>query len=118
MALRSLPHPQQLHAARAARTAARSASCAPLRARQQRPHRAGPSLRKLVTAASSDGKDEPPWARANATEPPPWERKERERALATEEPSELPFGAYLLASVLVAIAAVSRLLCRAQPGWG
>ena len=99
MAVRSLQLMHRSH------SAARQApcTCATPRARQQ-PQRSSPGLRKL--AATPDGKEEPPWARANATEPPPWERKERERALATEEPSELPFGAYLLASVLVAIAAV------------
>jgi hypothetical protein len=38
---------------------------------------------------------------------PPWIRSERERQLATEEGSDLPFPVYLIGSALVAIAAVS-----------
>ena len=41
----------------------------------------------------------------------PWERRERLQKAAETEDLGLPFGVYLLASVLVAIAAVSRILC-------
>ena len=39
-------------------------------------------------------------------EEPPWVRRERERELQAVAPKELPFGVYLLFSVIVAIAAV------------
>lgn len=39
---------------------------------------------------------------------PPWIRGERERKLAAQEGSDLPFPVYLIGSALVAIAAVSR----------
>lgn len=37
---------------------------------------------------------------------PPWERRERERKMMEGEPTDLPFGVYLLFSSMVAIAAV------------
>ena len=37
---------------------------------------------------------------------PPWIRGERERKLAADEESDLPFPVYLIGSALVAIAAV------------
>ena len=41
----------------------------------------------------------------------PWERRERLQKAAETKDLGLPFGVYLIASVLVAIAAVSRILC-------
>jgi hypothetical protein len=38
---------------------------------------------------------------------PIWVRRERERELLAKQGAELPFGAYLLFSAIVAIAAVS-----------
>jgi hypothetical protein len=40
---------------------------------------------------------------------PPWARKEQERALAEKDGGGLPFGVYLLASAIVAIAATGSL---------
>lgn len=43
---------------------------------------------------------------ASREEEPIWVRRERERELQKNEPSDLPFGVYLLSSAIVAIAAV------------
>ncbi|KAI5082185.1 hypothetical protein GOP47_0001928 [Adiantum capillus-veneris] len=45
----------------------------------------------------------PSWAQPGSSEPPPWERKQ---AAPDQAAFEVPFYAYLLASVVVAIAAV------------
>lgn len=47
---------------------------------------------------------------------PPWERSERERALQAAAPADLPFGLYLLLSVIVAIAAAR--VCDCVPPCG
>lgn len=50
--------------------------------------------------------DAAPPAVRRTNEEPPWVRRERERELQAAAPKELPFGVYLLLSVIVAIAAV------------
>ena len=66
--------------------------------------------RPLHVCASSDGskgteKKVPGWAEPGSDELPPWARNEK--ATASDVPSEIPFPVYLIASALVAIAAVS-----------
>lgn len=48
-------------------------------------------------------KDAPSWANLKSEEPPPWAKNEGPQA---EKPFEVPFGVYLIASSLVAIATV------------
>ncbi|CAI5498144.1 unnamed protein product [Closterium sp. Naga37s-1] len=82
---------------------------------RQGPHTARSERRSLRVLAAGERKDEagsagegkdaekvPGWAQPGSGELPPWARAEAQR----DKPFEVPFWAYLLASVLVAIAAV------------
>lgn len=64
--------------------------------------------RRVLTAANERGAaEEVKQTSAAPTEDMPvWERRETERKLQASEPQDLPFGLYLLFSVIVAIAAV------------
>ena len=73
----------------------------------------------VVAAAGADGPGEPA-PKAAKPEPavedePPWVRRERERELQAGAPQDLPFGVYLLFSVIVAIAAVRHARALRQP---
>ncbi|MCO5557480.1 hypothetical protein L7F22_011045 [Adiantum nelumboides] len=52
---------------------------------------------------STQSSNVPTWAEPGSSEPPPWERKQ---VASAETAFEVPFYAYLLTSVVVAIAAV------------
>ena len=73
----------------------------------------------VVAAVRSDEPGEPapkPDKAAPALDDePPWVRRERERELQAGAPQDLPFGVYLLMSVIVAIAAVRPARTRRQP---
>ncbi|KAL5717427.1 hypothetical protein ACHQM5_010429 [Ranunculus cassubicifolius] len=57
-------------------------------------------------SAKSSKSDEkiPSWAKPDSAEPPPWARNEGQEQ--SQESSDLPFGVYLLASAITAIAAI------------
>jgi hypothetical protein len=110
---RALPRRAAPHAAHARVRVA--AAAAPLRAphacRPLRP--AGRRAAGSVVAAAAGGEPGEPAAKKASPPPatdeePPWVRRERERELQAGQPQDLPFGLYLLASVIVAIAAVRR----------
>ena len=73
----------------------------------------------VVAAVRSDEPGEPAPKPAKAEpaldDEPPWVRRERERELQAGAPQDLPFGVYLLMSVIVAIAAVRLARSRRQP---
>lgn len=58
------------------------------------------------TKSSKSDEQIPSWARPDADEPPPWARDEG-NASTSQSTFEIPFYAYLLASAITAIAAVS-----------
>lgn len=63
-------------------------------------------------SAESSKSDEniPSWAKPDSDEPPPWARDEAQsKTASTQQGFDIPFYAYLLASAITAIAAVTNL---------
>lgn len=100
---------------RVASTRSQALASLPLLARPARAAgAASPLLRRrlshVVAAAGPGGPGEPAPKAAPpppaVEDEPPWVRRERERESQAGAPQDLPFGVYLLLSVIVAIAAV------------
>ncbi|GJS65163.1 hypothetical protein Tco_0679727 [Tanacetum coccineum] len=73
----------------------------------QTPNKAHKCYRRLTVFAIKEEEEQstPSWAKPDSNEPPPWARNEAQQESSSSS-ADLPFGVYLLASAITAIAAI------------